>query len=127
MCEGFLDVHFQDFGNRFSLETDLQSFAVEAVPFADRAGDPDVGQKIHFQAVGAVSFAGLASPAFDVEAEPAGFVSPGLRFGQLGVEFADFVEDLDVRGRIAPRRASDGRLIDGNHAVEVFQALDSLV
>ena len=46
-----------------ALEADLQRFAIEAVSVADRAGDPDVGQEIHFQPVRAVSLAGFAPPA----------------------------------------------------------------
>ena len=52
-------------------EADLQRFAAEAVPFADRAGDPNVGQKIHFEPIRAVPFASFAPSAADVEAEAA--------------------------------------------------------
>ena len=126
-CERLLHVHFQHVGDRLALEADLQRLAIEAVPLAHRAGDPDVGQKIHFQLVRAVAFAGFAAAAGDVEAEAARLVAAGLRLGQLRVEIADFVEHLDVGGRVRARRAADRRLIDGDQLVEMFEPLDALV
>ena len=111
VLQRLLNVHLQHLGDRLALEADLQRLAVEAVAFADRAGDPNVGQKIHFQLVRAVALAGLAAAAADVEAEPARLVAAGLRLGQLRVEIADLVEDLDVRGRIAT--AACGRWATG--------------
>ena len=91
---------------------------------AHGARDPNVGQKVHLELVRAVALARLAAAAADVEAEPPRLVSPRLRLGQLRVKPADFVEDLDVRGGIGPRRAPDRRLVDGDHLVEVLQAVD---
>ncbi len=127
MREGLLDIHLQHLGDIFSFEADLQRLAIEAVPIADRAGDPNVGQKIHFEAVRAVSLAGFAAAALDVETEPARLVSLGFRLGHLGIKIANFVEHLDVRRGIAPRRAADGRLVDGDQPVEMLLAVDARV
>ncbi len=127
MAERLLHVHLEHFGDALVLEHDLQRFAIEAVAFADRAGDPDVGQKIHFEAVRAVAFARFAAAALHVEAEPARLVAAAFRFGQLRVEVADVVEQLDVRGRVRARRAADRRLIDGDELVELLEAFDPVV
>ena len=111
MPQRLLDVHFQHLGDRLALEADLQRLAVEAVPLAHRAGDPHVGQEVHLQLVRAVALAGLAAAAADVEAEAARLVAAGLRLGQLRVELADLVEDLDVGGRVAS--AACGRWATG--------------
>src|SRR5690606_31321298 len=95
--------------------------------FAHGARDPHVGQKIHLKLVGAVAFARFAASALDVEAEAAFAITAGLRLWQLGVQFADFVKDLDVRGRVGARRAANGRLVDGDQLIEVIHALDSVV
>ena len=58
-----LHVHLQHLGDRLALVADLQRLAVEAVPLAHRAGDPDVGQEVHLQPVRAVALAGLAAAA----------------------------------------------------------------
>jgi len=58
---GLVDVHFQNVVDILVLEADLQRFAIEPAPFAHRTGDPDVGQEVHLQAIGAVAFAGLAT------------------------------------------------------------------
>ena len=127
VLQRLLNVHLQHLGDRLALVADLQRLAVEAVPLAHRAGDPNVGQKVHFQLVRAVALAGLAAAAADVEAEPPRLVAAGLRLGQLRVEVANLVEHLDVRGRVRPRRAADRRLVDGDHLVEMFEAVDPLV
>ena len=56
-----------------------------------------------------------------------GWIAAGLGLRKLRVELADLVEDLDVGGRVGARRAADGRLVDGDQAVEVLQALDAVV
>ena len=45
------DIHFQDIGNGLIFEFDRQRFAVVAMPLANRTGDPNVGQEIHFKFV----------------------------------------------------------------------------
>jgi hypothetical protein len=66
----------------------------------------------------------LASPALDVEAEAAGAVAADARLPRLGVQVADEIEDARVRGRIAPRRAADGALVDLDHLVDPPDADD---
>ncbi len=127
MGQGLLDVHFEDLGDRAALELDLEGLVVEAVAAADRAGNPNVGQEVHLQLGRAVAVAGLAPPAGHVEAEPPRLVAAGLGLWKLGVETPDLVERLDVGARVAPRRASDGRLVDGDHLVEVLEPFDRLV
>ena len=127
VVERLLHVHFQHVGDRLAFEADLQRLAIEAMPLANRASDPDVGQKIHLQPVRAVSLARLAAAAGDVEAESARLVAAGLRLGQLGVQIANLVEQLDVGGRVRARRAADRRLIDGDQLVEMLEPFDPLV
>ena len=124
MGQGLLNVHLQHFGDRLALVTDLQRLAVEAMAFANGAGHPDVGQKIHLQLGGTVAFAGLAAAAADVETETARLEPLGPGFGQLRVEPADFVEDLDVGGGVGTGRAADRRLVDGDHLVEMLEAFE---
>ena len=94
VLERLLHVHLQHVADALALEADLQRLAVEPLALADRAGDPDVGQEVHLEAVRAVALAGLAPAAGDVEAEPARLVAAGLRLGQLA-----------CRGRGSRRRA----------------------
>ena len=111
----------------FSLIHHLQRFAIEAVAAAHGAGDPDVGQEIHFQPIRAVAFAGLAAAALHVEAESARLVAAAFRLGKLRVEVADVVEQLDVRAGIRARRAADRRLVDDDQLVELVDAFDAIV
>src|SRR5262245_60946381 len=119
-----LNIHLQHIGDGFLLELHFQRLAAESLAFADGASNPHVGEKVHFQPRTAVSFAGFAAPAFDVETETARLVAAALRLRQLAEEIADFVEDLNVSARVAARRAADWRLVDGNQLVEMLQAFD---
>ena len=123
----FLHVHLEHLGDALFLVHHLQRFAIEAMAVADGARDPDVGQEIHFEAVRAVAFARFAAAALHVEAEPARLVAAALRFGQLRVEAADVVEQLDVRAGIRARRAADRRLVDDDQLVELVDAFDAIV
>ena len=120
VVQRFLHIHFQHVVDVLALEADLQRFAVEAAALADGARDPDVGQEIHLQPIGAVAFARLAAAAGLVEAESPRLVAANLRFGHQGEQLADLVENLDVGGRIGPRRPADRRLVDVDDLVDVL-------
>jgi hypothetical protein len=61
----------------------LERLAVVAGAGADLARDVDVRQEVHLDLDGAVTGAGLAAAALDVEAEPAGQVAADLGLGRL--------------------------------------------
>jgi hypothetical protein len=127
VCECFLDVHFEDVGDGFSLEADVEGFAVEAFAFAVGAGDPDIGEEVHFEAFGAVALTGFAASARDIEGEASGGVSAGLGVGEFGVEIADEVEELDVCGGVGARGATDGGLIDIDDFIDEIDAIDAVM
>ena len=127
MAERFLHVHFEHLRDALFAIHHLQRFAIEAMAAAHRAGDPDVGQEVHFEPIRAVAVARFAAAALHVEAEAARLVAAAFRFGKLRVEVADVVEQLDVRGRVRSRRAADRRLIDDDELVELVDAFDAIV
>ena len=69
-------------------------------------------------------FAGLAPAALDVEAESARLVAADLAFRKHGEKIADRLEGLGIGGRVGPRRAADGRLVDIDHLVDMLHPLD---
>ena len=119
-----LDVHLQHVGDRLALELHLSVSWLKRWPWHTGQVTQTSARKSISSLFEPLPFAGLAPPAGDVEAEPARLVPAAFRLGQLGVEVADVVEHLDVRRRVTPRRAADGRLVDGDHLVEVLQTLD---
>ncbi len=127
MVEGLLHVHVEDIADALALEPDVESLAAEALALTDETWHPDIGQKIHLQAIGAVAVTGLAAPTRDVEAESARQIAAGLRLGQLGVKITDQVEQLDVGRRVGARGAADRRLIDVDDFVEVLKTNDAVV
>ena len=105
----------------------MKGLAIETLSLTHGTPHPDISQEIHFQFVGSVSFTRLAASAFDVEAKASRCVTALLGLGELRVEFANLVKQFDVGSRIRTRRTSDRRLINGDHFVEVFDAVEAVV
>ena len=124
--DGLADGHVEHVGDALSLEADLEGLAVVALAVAGFAGHEHVGQEVHLDGLVAVAATGLAASAGDVEGEASGLVGSHLRLGHLDEEFADVGEDLGVGGGIAPGGATEGRLIDADHLVDGFDALDAV-
>ena len=68
-CERFRDLEVEDIGDRFPFVGDREGFAVEAFAIAGGAGDPCVGQEMHFDFESAVALAAFAASARSVETE----------------------------------------------------------
>src|SRR3984957_9801191 len=117
----------QQIGDRKTLVLHLQRFTVVAAAMAYVAGDVDVREEIHLDALEPIALAGFAASALLVEAEAARFVAAFARFRQHGVEFADGREEAGVRGGVGARSAANGRLIDLYNLIDVFQAFDGIV
>ena len=123
----FFDRHVQHIGDRLAFIEHFQRFAVVAFALADITGDIDVGQEVHFDLDDAIALARFAAAAFHVEGEAAGLIATRLGFGEASVPVADGTEGAGVCRRVRARRAADGRLIDVDNLVEVFDAFDLLV
>ena len=126
--EGLLDVEVEDVGDGFVFVEDLAGLAAEAGALADGAGDPEVGEEIHLDLVGAVALAGLATAAalagVNIETEASGLVAAELGVGQFSEEESDLIEELDVGGGVAAWGAPDRGLIDGDNLVEVVESVE---
>src|SRR5690606_2373897 len=100
--------------------------AVVARALAGLAGDIDIRQEMHLDLDDAIALARLAPPALDVEAEPPRLVAARLRLRQARKPVADGVEGAGIGGRVRPRGAADGALVDIDHLVQMFQPPDRL-
>ena len=109
---------------REALPFDLQRFAVVAFAVAFLARHIDVGQEVHFDLDQAVAAAGFAAAALDVERKTPGFVAARRAFGQLREPVADVGERAGIGRGVRPWRAADGRLVDVDHLVAMFEAGD---
>ena len=110
----FLHGHVQHIRNGLFLILYFQRFAVVARALAHLAGYIYVRQKVHFDLQDAVTLAGFAAAALDVEAEPSRAVAAHLGVLRLGEYGADIVEHAGVGGGVGARGAADGLLIDAN-------------
>src|SRR6185312_1774968 len=119
--------HFQHIVDRFAAILDLQRFAVEAAALANGTSDPDIGEEVHFELVGAVALASLAAAAGLVETEAAGLIAANLGVRHLGVQRTNFVPQLDVSGWVGTRRPTNGPLVDVDHLVDLLRAFDPFV
>lgn len=123
---GIVDGHVEDVGDGLSLIFYFQGLPIITGAVADFTGHVDVGQEVHFDADDAVALAGFTAAALDVEAEAAGFIASDLGFRRLAVELADGIEDARIRRRIGPRRPADGRLVDVDDLIDVFNPFEGL-
>ena len=122
-----LHAHVEHVGDVLALVPDLERVAVVPLAAAGLAGHVHVGQEVHLDLDLAVAAAGLAATALDVEAEATGLVAAQLALRRLGEELADVVEDAGVGGRVAARRAADGRLVDVDDLVQQAGVVDAVV
>ena len=100
----------------------IQRFPVVPGAFADLAGHIHIRQKMHLYLDNAITPAGFATAALDIEAEPTGFVAAQLRLRRLAEQFAHRIEQAGVGRRIGARRATDRRLVDIDDLVDILRA-----
>ncbi len=91
------------------------------------AGHVHVRQEVHFDADDAVAGARLAAPALHVEREAVALVAARLCVGRGGEHVADEIEQAGIGGGVRARRASDGRLVDGDNLVQLLHAVDAVM
>jgi len=124
--QGLVDRHVQHLGDVLVLVAHLKRLAIVALALANVAGDVDVRQEMHLDAVDAVPGAGFAAAAAYVEAEPARFVAARAGVLRGRKQLADQVEHAGVGRGIRARRAPDRRLVDRDNLIEPLQALDGV-
>jgi len=122
---GLTHGHVEDVGDAFTLIFDFEGLGVVALALAGLAGDVDVGQEMHLDANLAVALAGFAAAAFDVEGESTGLVASGAGLFGTGENLANLVEYLGVGGRVGTRRTTDGRLVDGDDFLYLFETVNA--
>ena len=91
---------------------------------ADFAGHSDVGQELHLNLVVAFALAGLATASLDVEGETPWLVTADSCLGERGEQLADRSEGPGVGGRVAAGCPANGRLVDVDDLVDVFDAVN---
>ena len=124
---GLLDGHFQHVVDVLALVADGEGVLLVAAAAALVAGHMDRREEVHLDDLDARALALLAASAGDVEGEAAGLETPHLGVLRILEQEADVVEHAGEGGRIRPRRAADGRLVDLDELVDVLHPLDSLV
>ena len=86
-----------------------------------------VGQEVHLDGLIAIAAAGLAASSFHVKREAPGFVAADFSFRQSHEERAYVGKDTRIGGRIRAWRAPQGRLVDVDHLIYIFQSFDGVV
>src|SRR5204863_165017 len=106
------------------LEMDLERLPVVALALAHLAGHVDVRQELHLDLEDPVPLAVLAATALHVEAEAARAVATQPGLGDAREQLPDRAEEPGVRGRVRPRRAADGALVDLDDLVDFFSPFE---
>src|SRR5207245_1737995 len=124
--ERFANRQLQNFVNILAVIADFQNAALDARAAALFADQLDVREKLHFHGNRAVSLAGFAAAAGNVEGKMTGSIAAALRIRRVGKNVADSVESLQIGGGIRTRRAADGRLVDNDHFPDIRVAFDTV-
>src|SRR5258708_13187612 len=122
---GFFDGHVQDVADGFTFVANFEGLPIIAFAIAFFAVDVYIGKKGHFYHPHAAGFTDITTATFDVEGKPACVVAPDLCFRYRGEEGANVGEESAIGGWITARGAADGRLVDLDDLVYIFQAFDS--
>ena len=125
--ERFFDGHVQHIGDRLAAIVDFERLGVVAFAVADLAGDVDIRQEVHLDALDALALAGFAAAALDVEAEPPRFVAADFGFAGLGKDLADLVKHTRISGGVGSRGPADGGLVDLDDLVDLVGPGNRLV
>jgi len=118
------DRHFEHVRDRMAFVAHGQRLGVEALAAAGVAFDPDVGQKVHLDALLSVAFARLAAASGAVEAEPARAIAADFGFGKPREQFADVIEHAGVGRRIRGGGRTQRLLIDDDDFIDVLEPDD---
>ena len=94
---------------------------------ADFAGNGHIRQKLHLNLVIPLPLASLAAPPLDIERKPPRLIPPNPRLRQTGEQLADGSKRPGIGSRIAPRRPPDGRLVDLDHLIHIFDPQQRIV
>src|SRR5260370_34700324 len=122
----FADRELQNFVNILAMIADFQNAALEARAAALFADELYVREKLHLHGDGAVSLAGFAAAAGNVERKMTGGVTAAFGVRRIRKNVADGVEGLEIGGRIGARGAADRRLIDNDHFPDIRIAFDAV-
>ena len=125
--KGLLHRHIQHIKNILSFIFHIQRLPVVAPAAADFAGHIYIWQKMHLYLDNAIPAAGLAAAAFYIEAEPSLAVALGLGIRGGGKQIPDLVKYSRISSRIGTGRAPYGRLVDGDHLIQLLQTRNSLM
>ena len=82
---------------------------------------------MHLDLDNAITAAGFATSALDIEAEAALAVALRLGIRRRGEQIADQVKHSGIGSRIGSGGTSDGGLVDVNDFIQLLHAFDSLM
>ena len=123
---GLIHLHLQHIANALAAPADGQRFGVEARAVADLAGHFHIGQKAHLNGAHALTFASRAAAFAGVEAKTPRRIAARLGLQRLSKQFANGVPEANISCGAGTRCFTDGGLINLQHAVNPFKALNAL-
>lgn len=121
---GLSDLHFEDIVDGVTLIAHAEDFLGEAFSLAGFAGDPDIGEEVHFDFDLSEAFTFLAATAGNIEAEVAWGEAADEGIRDLGEELADGIEDTGVGGWVGGGRRAKRGLADHDDLIDPLGPLE---
>ena len=86
-----------------------------------------IWQKVHLDFDEAITLTRLTPPALDVKGKTPRLIPARRRFGQAGKPVADGGKGPGIGRRVGSRGAANGRLVDVDYLVEMFQPAQAVM
>jgi hypothetical protein len=118
------DVGVEDVVHAEAVVSDLEDVWFEAFAEADRAGEVEVGEELHFDFFVAHAVAAVAAAVAGVEGEVGGVEAGGAGVFCGGEEFADGVPCADVEDGVGARGAGKWGLVNELDVAQVVGTLE---
>ncbi|MBA7669098.1 hypothetical protein ES703_77226 [subsurface metagenome] len=114
--------HIQHLGDVLALKANLQCLTVITLPLTHLAGNGDIGQELHLDLDKPLPPTGFTAPALNVEREPPRSIAPHSGLRDSGKKLTDRSKGAGIGGGVAAGGASDRRLVDIDHLVNMLNA-----
>ena len=125
--KSLLDSHIEHVRDILALIFDLKRVAVVTLALTSIAGNVNIGQKVHLDALNAVALTRLTASALHVERKASRRVAAHFRIGSFSEKLANIGKQPRVRRGIGARCAPYRALVDSDDLIEVLDALNALM
>ena len=119
--------HIQHISDALATHGHFKGFPVVARSLANLTRDSYIGQELHLYLVVAFALTGLTAATFHVKGKPTRRITSHTGLRQTSEQVPDGRKCSGIGGRVTPRGAADGRLVDVYNLIHTLHTKDFFV